>query len=459
MRSRSHYMGGLLLLGCLPVVLWACNGQDTGEETPSNPEPVAERTGQAAQAVSVAGTGCSDGTREGFTAYPNSTIAGCSGGWSLPGIMLDNPGHPSQCPNVTTYDTVTPTCGRNAGNSSANPNGSGCDVADLCAVGWHVCQTAQEVALNSPTGDCSGALVAGDPTPLFFAARQSSDGCDVCATGTSTVPACDSATCEGGCEQTQYLSNDLFGCGNIGSTGLTGCGALDVASGNECGAIAGAGWSCNDGDGGFCEAYVVTHANDTQGGVLCCQDASVCTTIQRCQGGNTADAVIAPWPYANTSFPTTPGMWVGNSGTVSGNESLFWFDLSGIPNTATVSTATLTLKSPSVVGSPSPTDQVDLQEILSSSSWWTAPPATLTWNAFGGTLAGVTTAIPLVHGVPRVIALPATIVQGWVAIPSSNLGLALVLDPSSNPAVGEGFRSSEWAPCNDEPALQVCYTP
>jgi hypothetical protein len=459
MRSRSHYMSGLVLLGCLPLVPWACAAPETTEERQGNADPVPEQVGRSAQGISVAGTGCSDGTREGFTAYPGSTIAGCSGGWTVPGIMLDNPTHPAQCPTVTTHDTVDPACGRNAGNSSPNPNGSGCNVADLCAAGWHVCQTAQEVALNSPTGDCSSALAAGDPTPLFFATRQSSDGCLVCATGTSTASNCNSATCIGGCEQTEYLSNDLFGCGNIGSTGLTDCGALDASSNNLCSAL-GPPWTCTDDGSGLCEAYVVTHTNDTAGGVLCCQDATVCTTIQRCQGGNTADAVIAPGANADTSFPTVPAMWVGNSGTVSGNQSLFWFDLSGIPNTATVSTATLTLKSPSLVNSPtSPPDAVDVVQILSSSSWWTAPPETLTWNQFGGTLAGVTTSIAMISGTPRVITLPATIVQGWVAIPSSNLGLALVLDPSSNPAVGEGFRSSEWAPCNDEPSLQVCYTP
>jgi hypothetical protein len=458
MPSRVHTATLTTIVVCMPMMLWAC-GVDTAETSrQSGLDAVDEQIEQAAQPlVSVAGSGCADGTREAFTAYPGATIAGCSGGWTVPGIMLDNPGHAPSCPSIVTRDTVTPACGRNAGNSGANPNGVGCNVADLCAPGWHVCQTALEVARNSPTGDCSSALTGSDSTPLFFATRQSSDGCLVCATGNSTGPQCNSATCQAGCQQTQYLSNDLFGCGNVGSSVGPSCGGLDRSSNDGCSALGGS-WSCTDDGSGHCEAYVVKHADSATGGVLCCQDATVCTTIQRCQGGTAADAVIAPGAYANTAFPTTPRLWVGNSGAVPGNKSLLWFDLNGIPTTATVTSAKLMLKSPAVLNA-SPADAVDVYQVLSSSSWWTAPTGTLTWNAFGGTLAGVTTSISLISGVPRVISLPATLVQGWVTSPSSNDGLALALDPGSNQAAGEAFRSSDWPKCTDQPALQVCYTP
>jgi hypothetical protein len=234
-------------------------------------EPASRANGTAGQA------GCADGSREGFTdlnAQPN--IAGCSGGWSVPGIMITNPGTAPACSGVMTRDTVTPACGRMGGDDGLNPNGTGCNVADLCAAGWHVCSTAADIASHSPTG-CVGATQAGDP-PLFFASRQSSNGCGVCATGTRTDADCNSASCTAGCAQTAATSNDVFGCGNLGDSSiggapLTGCGPIDRFSNNVCSALGDTSWSCNDdGGNGLCEAYVVVHTSAEFGGVLCCRD-------------------------------------------------------------------------------------------------------------------------------------------------------------------------------------------
>jgi hypothetical protein len=217
-------------------------------------------------------SGCADGAREGFVSlntFPN--IAGCSGGWSVPGIMITNPGTAPACAGVMTRDTVTPACNRMAGDDGLIPNGTGCNVADLCASGWHVCSTAADITSHSPSG-CTGATVDGDPS-LFFASRQSSNGCGVCATGTRTDAACNSMSCTAGCAQTAVTSNDVFGCGNLGATSpLVDCGPIDHFSQDQCSALAGTTWSCNDGDGGFCEAYVVTHTSPEFGGVLCCRD-------------------------------------------------------------------------------------------------------------------------------------------------------------------------------------------
>jgi hypothetical protein len=190
---------------------------------------------------------CSDGTREGFVdaaAYP--LIAGCSGGWSVAGVL----------------STLAQTCGGVSGNSSPNPSGAGCSVADLCASGSHVCVDPAEVAARSATG-CTGAA----PVPgLFFATRQSSDGCNDCALGTNTDPSiCNGAACVTGCAQTSLTANDLYGCGSLGDTVAT-CSALTQASGNLCGAL-GAPWSCPD---PFAEANVVTKLGSDGGGVLCC---------------------------------------------------------------------------------------------------------------------------------------------------------------------------------------------
>jgi hypothetical protein len=221
--------------------------------------------------VSLNRSGCADGDREGFVevvSYPD--IAGCSGGWSVPGVMWQNPGTAPACPSLATYDTTDPACGRRAGNDGANPDGNGCNVADLCESGWHVCTSAADITAHSPSG-CGGATQPNDP-PLFFASRQSSNGCEQCATGSRTGSDCNSVSCTGGCAQTASTSNDVFGCGSLGlDTGFVGCGPIDRFSYNLCSAL-GNDWSCNDDGSGLCEAYAIVHTGPAFGGVLCCRD-------------------------------------------------------------------------------------------------------------------------------------------------------------------------------------------
>jgi hypothetical protein len=227
--------------------------------------------------LALSAVGCADGQREGFTdvgTYPN--IAGCSGAWTIAGIHTDDPGIAPACPGLATTDTTVPACDRNAGDDSTNPLGTGCNVADLCAQGWHVCTGAADVARSSPTG-CDGAAGSDDPS-VFFATRQSSTGCGECATGTSTDPSCDSSACAIGCLQTENVSNDFFGCGNFGSPTLAAaCGPLDRFSNNLCSGLTGSTWSCDlpattADDTGLCEAYTVTKSGIDDGGVACCRD-------------------------------------------------------------------------------------------------------------------------------------------------------------------------------------------
>ena len=198
-------------------------------------------------------SGCSDGTREGFldaVAYPK--IAGCSGGFSVPGLV----------------GALALTCAHVAGNSGANPSGTGCSAADLCAPGFHVCSSAADVQASSPTG-CVGA--AASPG-LFFATGQSSTGCNLCALGNGVSPAvCNGCSCAPDCKQTALTTNDLFGCGSLG-TSLSSCSVLDRASNNFCDAL-GPPWNCEvPGSGGCDEAAVVTKSASAGGGVLCCAD-------------------------------------------------------------------------------------------------------------------------------------------------------------------------------------------
>lgn len=173
--------------------------------------------------------GCSDGTREGFTPVATYTnIAACAGAWSVAGLLAPA--------------TKTPACQRSAGNDGLNTSGAGCTVADLCQVGWHVCETAPEVGAKSGAAGCAAA--AG----LFFVTRQSGAGAAQCGAG----------------------ANDLFGCGGAGAApDPTTCAPLDRFSGDLCASLAG-GWSC--GADGLQEANNVTHTNSADGGVLCCRD-------------------------------------------------------------------------------------------------------------------------------------------------------------------------------------------
>ena len=150
-------------------------------------------------------SGCSDGTREGFIAgskYP--FIAGCGGAWDVPGIH-----HPA------------PACGRQAGNTGAIPAGTGCNVEDLCAEGWHVCLGKDDVLARNLLG-CGGTM-EGARSPAFFLARTSSTGSFNCAPDTIGDPS---------------SLNDLFGCGDLGcpATEAT-CAPLTMASHDLCKAL------------------------------------------------------------------------------------------------------------------------------------------------------------------------------------------------------------------------------
>ncbi|MCW5832031.1 MAG: hypothetical protein KIS78_06210 [Labilithrix sp.] len=175
--------------------------------------------------------GCADGTREGFasaTAFPN--IAACAGGWSVPGLGT----------------TTTPACGRAAGNDSANPTGQGCNVADLCQVGWHVCESPAVVAAKSGGEGCAVSGIADQNA--FFAVRQAGSGGAMCGPG----------------------SNDLFGCGDVGEApDPATCAPLDRFSNDLCASLP-ATWAC--GADGENELGNVTKPASEGGGVLCCRD-------------------------------------------------------------------------------------------------------------------------------------------------------------------------------------------
>jgi hypothetical protein len=186
--------------------------------------------------------GCADGTREGFVdAVAAPYIAGCSGAWSVPGVV----------------ESTEPSCDRQGGNDGVRRDGVGCGAVDLCAEGWRVCESPLEVAFNAPGGTCAAATRPGDP-PRFFATAVRSGGAGACMSSPIFPD----------------HANDLFGCGNFGATppGAASCAPLDRFSGDLCAALLEipglTSWQC--GSDGLREATSVTRADEFGGGVLCC---------------------------------------------------------------------------------------------------------------------------------------------------------------------------------------------
>jgi hypothetical protein len=204
--------------------------RDAAAERPLSPDPP---SGLRGAPVDV---GCADGSREGFadlTTWPR--IAGCSGGFRVPGLEGDGAREPQ--------------CEREAGNTGANPSGVGCSVADLCAVGWQICADAGDVVRRSHSG-CVGAVPAGHAAFFLVRAGASSDG--LCIPGAR-------------------LHNDLQGCGSFGDPAHPSCAPLDRRLDfAACYATRGL-WFCGDDQTHLQETAEVSKAGPGLGGVLCCK--------------------------------------------------------------------------------------------------------------------------------------------------------------------------------------------
>jgi len=233
--------------------------------------------GVAAEAhADPADVGCSDNSREGFTdaaSYPN--LAACGGAWNVPGAFHDGP-----------------QCGRAAGNDGTNEAGNGCNVEDLCAEGWHVCYGPDDIDIRTGGRGCADAVsssypnngtgqtsITHPPGAAFFMTRTSGSGTGNCDEVVNGFP---------------QSFNDIFGCGNMGSTPQANCAPLNRFGHNQCQALHATStqdaitaqdhgytssqwaWECNDGAGGTNESkFVVKTRPDDQGGVLCCRTSGV----------------------------------------------------------------------------------------------------------------------------------------------------------------------------------------
>ena len=190
------------------------------QRPPDLPTPDVSQPDQTAVDLQPADTGppspamlgCADGTREGFldhTKFP--LIAACGGAWTIKGAH-----------------NTTPACKRQAGNSGKLPQGTNCNVTDLCAAGWHVCYGKVDVLSRNAKGCLN--ILDGTKGPAFFLARTSSTGAFNCSQDSTKF---------GG----PGTSNDLFGCGDLGckmvqgkcTVGGAGCDPLKDCAGCKTG--------------------------------------------------------------------------------------------------------------------------------------------------------------------------------------------------------------------------------
>jgi hypothetical protein len=183
--------------------------------------------------------GCSDGSAEALLA--ETGLAACDGAWSKPGVVYEEP----------------PACDRGAGNDGVYPSGEGCNVSDLCAVGWHVCRSAADVSAHASDTGCSD-LKPPDPDgtdAYIYLTRQGGREGDVSCTPDGST--------EGG--------DDAWGCGTLGIEATT-CPPLDrhLALGEE---IGGCGTFFDCGGDPAAEGLNVTKRETNGGGVLCCRDS------------------------------------------------------------------------------------------------------------------------------------------------------------------------------------------
>ncbi len=287
-------------------------------------------TPQAAQAQPLL-IGCADGVREGFTnmtLYPN--ITACGGAWTVPGVFKDDPA-----------------CSRAAGNTGTNSAGTGCNVEDLCAEGWHVCYGPDDINTRTGGRGCADSVAAdypnsgngttgtGTPGGAFFITRTSGSGVGNCDEVVNGLP---------------QSFNDIFGCGNLGDFPQPNCSPLNRFGHNQCQGVRNSApyggspatafgfadlsewaWECNDGAGGTNESKFVTKRFPlVQGGVLCCKDTGV-GLPELCDNGidNNENGVTdeAPSGLPGITAGDTPGMPCtigGGPGTIQCNGQGGW---------------------------------------------------------------------------------------------------------------------------------------
>jgi hypothetical protein len=196
-RQLAGFLVPGCVLGCTPAVQYA--------PTASEPTVVVEQAKEA-----TVGPGCHSGVRVGFSdtnTFPK--IAACAGGWDSPGLVNTNP---------------TP------GNAAA-----------LCADGWHICSSIEEVKRATEGKGCEAAELKSG---AFFAIQD----------GVFEPPECFTRGSIG-----------VLGCGSLGAPAPQACAPLERVSNPGCSALD-EPWACEK----EMEVWSLTKPKYDGGGVLCC---------------------------------------------------------------------------------------------------------------------------------------------------------------------------------------------
>ena len=125
-------------------------------------------------------------------------------------------------------------------------------MADLCADGWHVCESAHELAAKAT--NCDEAFPGG-AVKMFFASRQR---------GIDQPVTCD--------PKNETGTNNVYGCGNFGSNALAACAPfMHMLRDYDC--QNNPPWICANGPPNTSnnELDDVTKPGPDHGGVLCCR--------------------------------------------------------------------------------------------------------------------------------------------------------------------------------------------
>jgi hypothetical protein len=231
-----------LLFVTLPAVAASCSFvlDDPIEPTPGD-------TGGAAGAGGAGGeggvaciddrglqSGCADGWRDGYSGPTIEDdppdIAACAGRFDVPGATAARSGNP---------DCVA------IGDDRCQPDIAGCSALDLCATGWHICDSADEMLARFPDFGCMQ-----DPEPgTFWMSAVGQDGAGGCGGGTGNV----------------------LGCGDHGEGDFDECKPPFDARMDLTACTASPPWACTGSDGND-ELLRISKPGLGGGGVLCCRD-------------------------------------------------------------------------------------------------------------------------------------------------------------------------------------------
>jgi hypothetical protein len=180
----------------------------------------------------------------------------------------------------------------------------------------------------------------------------------------------------------------------------------------------------------------------------------VCVTLQR----SLANGVIYDTQVANKTpgtYGTSGAMNTGLVGTPpTEREALLQFDLSSIPAGAVVASATMTLWQ-----NNNATANVRAHRILAP---WNETQ--VTWQSFNQAFDPNVVA-SFINGPPSInllvpspvsFSLATSLVQGWLDGSVPNYGI--LLEQTFTGAQVTNYKTSEWFPVSQRPALQICYT-